>query len=601
MYNLTLRQAQGLISIAYRKNVLGIVKLGDLITDMGVAFATLANHLEALQKHRYIRTPKDTRPHNLSFSDEITITAGGEVVAQRFMESINALYSNSTPATLFEKLREAYKPKTPKGYQIDLFFQKTRTATFAKAFEKLVVQNPTEPVLTSIAMYADFDSQLSLMKSKNNKKYKLLSTAKLNLEIRNGRLASIAIPTAIRGTTSLTELGRILANSWSWLGTVDLRSTKRYWQEAMSLGLLQVNGDLTTSMKPTAVDTISWLASKTYFTFINTIPIAPKCSLVLFRESFKFPTEEDLMNPQNASVELPWLRSIWDNMANRSDYIDTIKEGLRIVRDDANLLQTYEGRIIPTTVIRKINSIPDLRIRFRTIMKRSDTIIAKILIAITSKPAISIYELYSDLAEKAKHKLSMDDVWQTVSILATNNLVHLANSRSVLKDSTRLFSFIHIPFLASETINRDETNAVLRSIKPYLLQLIKELFVTLEEREAVYNVFNDLMKTEHIDLDSVEKEYGKTIRAKLLVLGRSIEPFVTIDTDYRGLNLNRHNIALNKILIDSLLYSTLTQNEGLEVYSQTISTLVEKDKPWVAEVEDEVKSLTSALIQQTIN
>lgn len=567
---------------------------------MGVAFGTLANHLEALQKHYYIRTPKDNRPHNLSFLDEIALTNAGETVAQKIMQYIDASYANSTPSTLFEKLREAFKPKKPKGHQIDLFFQKTRTASFAKAFEKLVVQNPTEPVLTSIAMYTEFDSQLSLMKSTNNKKYKLLSTAKLNLEIRNGRLASIAIPTAIRGTTSLAELWRILANSWSWMGTVDSRSTKRYWQEAMSLGLLQVNGDLITSMKPTPVDTISWLASKTYFTFINAIPIAPKCSLVLFRESFKFPTEEDLMNPQNASMELPWLRSIWDDMVDRRDYIDTIKEGLRIVKDDANLLQTYAGRIIPTTVIRKINSIPDLRIRFKTIMEHSDTIIAKMLIAISSKPAISVYELYSDLNKKAKHKITMDDVWQTVSILVTSNLVHIANSRSVLKDSTRLFSFIHIPFLASKSANRDETNAILRSIKPYLLQLIKELFVEPEERDAIYNVFNDLMKKEHIDLDSVGKEYGKTMMNKLLVLGRSIEPFVRVNTDFRSLSLNQHNVGLNKILIDSLLYSTLTQNEALEVYSQTISTLVEKDQPWAEEVADEARYFVSDLIKQNI-
>ena len=163
---LTLRQAQALLCIAYRKNTLKIVKASNLITDMGVAFATLADHLGALKKKRYIETgAKFTR--NLEYSDLIILTEMGEAVATQFMKRIGATYGNETIPAIFERLKEKYDP-TPKpatSYETDLNFNilNTRTSSFAKAFKKLVLENPAEPVLTCIDMYTDLDSQLSLM------------------------------------------------------------------------------------------------------------------------------------------------------------------------------------------------------------------------------------------------------------------------------------------------------------------------------------------------------------------------------------------------------------------------------------------------------
>jgi len=602
-YDLTLRQAQALVSVAYWKNLVTVVRLSDLIGNMGVSFATLADHLEALQRQRYILTPQNRRPHNLSFKDEIVLTEGGEICANKIMQLIGASYKEDTPTSIFEKIRMNFRPKRAKGIQVDLFLNKvTKTASFSKAFAKLFVNNRSEPVLTSIAMYTDLDTQLSLIKTKNKKMYQLLSTAKLNLEIRNGRIASIAIPTAIRGTTRLSELQKVLTNSWSWMGTVSSRSIGRYWQEAMSLGLLQLNGDLVTSMKPTTIDTISWLASKTYFTFINTIPVSPKSALVLFRESFNFPTEEDLLNPENASVDLPWLRSIWNDMISKRDYIDTITDGLKIVRDYANVLQNYEGRIIPTTIVRRINAVPDLQIRFQGIMKQAaDNKAAKILFIISAKPAISMYELYVELNKgKLQHKINLDELWEIIEILSRCNLIHLTNNRSITNDSTTLFSFIHVPVFDPKIEGKNETNAVFKSMRPYFLQRIKELFVTEEEREAIYLIFKGLMKDNYVDFERVRGEHGKTVAMKLSRFADSLEPFVKITNDSLGFSLDKETSGLNHIMMDSLMYSMLAHNEALGMYNQVISDLISKDRPWAKEIAADAKIITENLIQQNM-
>lgn len=602
-YDLTLRQAQVLVSVAYWKNLVTVVRLSDLIGSIGVSFATLADHLEELQRQRYILTPQDRRPHNLSFKDEIVLTEGGEIRAKQIMQLIGASYKEDTPATIFEKIRTNFRPKRAKGFQVDLFFKRvTKTASFAKAFAKLFVNNRSEPVLTSIAMYTDLDTQLSLIKTQSTKRYRLLSTAKLNLEIRNGRIASIAIPTAIRGTTKQSELHKVLSDSWSWMGAVSSRSIGRYWQEAMSLGLLKLDGDLVRTMKPTTSDTISWLASKTYFTFINSIPVSPKSALVLFREAFNFPTEEDLLNPENASVDLPWLRSLWNDMISKRDYMSTVTDGLKIIRDYANVLQNYAGRIIPRTIVRRINAVPDLQTRFRGLMKQAeDNRAAKILFIITAKPAISLYQLYRELNKgKSQYKTSLDELWEIIEILTQCNLIHLTNNRSITNDSTTLFSFIHIPVFDSKMPNQDETNAVLKSMRPYLLQRIKELFVTEQEREAIYLIFRGLMKDNYVDFERVRGEYGKTVAMKLARFVDSLEPFVKISNDSLGFSLDKETSGLNHIVVDSLMYSMLAHNESLGMYNQVISDLVGKDKHWAKEIAADAKIITENLIQQNM-
>jgi hypothetical protein len=593
----TLRQAQTLIAIDYRSKNFGYVKLGNLITDMGVAFATLASHLNSLNKSGCIKIPK-TNAKNLNFDDKVELTIKGKHLADHFVKSINTDYKK-TFTNIFSDLKKFYEPTVQFTLE-----NKTATSSFAKAFERLVNQNPSEPVLTSIAMYTDLDNILNLMRISDNETYKKISTSKLNLEIRNGRLASIAIPTAIRGNTKFSELRKILGDSWSWMGTVQSASKTRYWQEAMSLGLLQVRGDLLTSLKPTTVDTIAWLAQKTHYTFINTIPIAPKSSLVLFRESFTFPSEEDLFNPYNADNPLPWLSFIKENMAETSDYKDVIREGLMIVRDETNIIQDYEGRIVPRTIIRKVNSQPDLQRALSTIIKNSDSdlITGKILLAITAKPSISKFELFSDLKKNAStnNKISFNDLDETISVLVSNGLVHQTTSSLSSKENDKLYSFVHLPFFSEKMTNNKETNSVISSMKPYLLQRVKELFEKPEESQAIYNIFNDLVNKKFIDFSTIASEYGNILERKIIVFAKYLEPFIIVKNDFSGFAINEQNKGLYDIMISSLQYSILTHNESMGMYNQAIADLVEKDKPIADEVSTEAKLLCKEIIKENL-
>lgn len=610
IYGLTLRQAQALTCIAYRKHTINLVKVSNLITDMGVAFATLADHLAALKDKGFIQTQeKFTR--NLDFSDLIILTETGDALAGQFMQKIKSEYGNDTIQAIFEKLKDKFDPpqKTPTSYEVDFDFNivNTRTTSFAKAFKKLVIDNPAEPVLTCIDMYTDLDTQLSAMylTEEGKKKYMLLSRALLNLEIRNGRLASIAIPAAVRGTSTIDELNNVLAGSWSWLGTVASRSYRRYWQEAAYLGLVQFNGASISSIAPSPVDTLRLLADKTNFTFINTIPVSPKSALVLYRESFEFPTEDDLFHPEESSLQLKWLNTIREGMNDHEAYKSTVSEGLRILKDDANLIKDYKGFLIPTSLYRRINSAKDLQPMFDSIMEHQDSNLANILIAINQKPAITTYELWNDMnkSPNKKNKMSLSDVWNMVSLLIPENLVQATSSHSVSKENTSLFSFLHLPVLEQKDLNRKKTNAVLRNIKPYLLHVVKELYSSLEERKAVYSIFSDLLKKKDIEFEIIESTYGKPLSRKIAVTSRLLEPFVTINKDYTRLCVNKDTTGLNEVLLDSLLYSLLTQSldDSLNIYNNAIAALVEKDKGWAKDIESATKSLddlTTKLVER---
>jgi DNA-binding MarR family transcriptional regulator/hemoglobin-like flavoprotein len=592
--DLTLRQSQVLVLTAQKTQNYGLCKFSDLLADTGVAHATLADHLAALQRDGYIQTPSDKDgnqrpPRNLSAPDPIQITEEGKKVAMGIVSSLNATY-NELPSTIFEKLKKEYEPK---WIQRNLFG--TKNTSFAKAFEELVERNPLEPVLTTISMYNELDTQLSIIRRRDLNEYVTLSRAKLNLEIRNGRLASIAIPIAIRNRTKLSSMKKMLCDSWSWAGTVSSVSTKRYWAEATSLGLVQVVGNSVQSLKHNTIDTITWLARKTHFTFINTIPTAPKCSLVLFRESFRLPTEADLLDPNKSDKHLEWLQFIYDNMGDKSDYIDAVTEALSIIKDRTNLVQDYEGSIVPTTLIRLISEEPELKTVFDKMLKDKHTVTAQLLRAISAKPSISLAELKADISKEGRH--SKEDIEETIYELASKNLIHMANSRSASKESTKLFSFIHVPYLYSKRTNdAKEANALLRGMNPYLLQQVKELFSSEEDGEAVVDTLRGLTMKKEIYFDDLGREYDKTFERKMFRFALDLEPFAQIKPDQSGFALNEDKAGLNDIIINSLIYSTIARNDALDVYASAISGLAERDTSWSIEVIDEAKDLTDELI-----
>ena len=200
--------------------------------------------------------------------------------------------------------------------------------------------------------------------------------------------------------------------------------------------------------------------------------------------------------------------------------------------------------------------------------------------------------------------MSINDVWYMVSLLIPENLVQVTGGNSPSVENKSFFSFLHVPVFEQKKgdIDRKRTNAFFRNVKPYLLNVIKELFTKIEEREAVYSVYKDLIKAGEIEFETVEHTFGAPIARKIAVTTKVLEPFVTINEDYTRLNLNKDTIGLNKVLLDSLLYSVLTttMDDSLMIYNNAIATLVEKDKGWAKDIDYSTRSLsdlTTALLE----
>ncbi len=592
-FHLSLRQIQVLVDATQKIHSYGLCKVSDLLGTTGVGHATLFDHIKALQDDGYIQTPLDAEgkqrlPFNLSAPDQVFVTQPGNKLALDILNFLGVTI-NESATSVFQKLKKEFEPK---WVQKNLFG--TKNTSFAKAFEELVLLNPLEPVLTTISMYNELDNQLNLIRTKDPEEYIHLSRVQLNLEIRNGRLASLVIPIAVRNQTKQTSIKKMLGESWSWAGTVSATSMRRYWAEATSLSLIQVVGNSVQSLKNNTTDTISWLAEKTNFTFANTIPTAPKCALVLFRESYRLPTEDDILDPRNSDKDLQWLRFIYENMVDKTDYISAVEGALKTLKDRTNIIQEYEGAIVPTNVIRLISEEKEVKTVFDKMLTDDSTITSRLLRAISAKPSISVYEISAAINKEGRH--SKEDIVATIRELARKNLIHMANSRYASEDCAKLFSFVHVPYLYSDRAKEaKEANALLRGMNPYLLQQVRDLFPTKGEGDAVIEKLRLLMADKEIELDNLSLEYGKIFERKMYRFAWDLEPFVNITPDQSRIVLNKRNSALNNIVINTLIYSIIARNDALDVYTNVISGLAEHDKSWSDEAIDEAKDMTNTL------
>jgi hypothetical protein len=77
-----------------------------------------------------------------------------------------------------------------------------------------------------------------------------------------------------------------------------------------------------------------------------------------------------------------------------------------------------------------------------------------------------------------------------------------------------------------------------------------------------------------------------------------LDPFVSIKEDYSGFVLNTHNVGLNNIIINSLIYSAIARNDALDVYTTAIKNLVERDAQWHNDIAEEPKILVNDLIEK---
>ena len=108
---------------------------------------------------------------------------------------------------------------------------------------------------------------------------------------------------------------------------------------------------------------------------------------LFFRESYKLPTEDDLLDPRNSEKDLQWLEFIYNNMVDKSDYISAVVDALKTLKDRTKILQEYEGTIV-TNVIRLISQEQEVKTVFDKMLKEDNTIISQLLRAISAKPSI---------------------------------------------------------------------------------------------------------------------------------------------------------------------------------------------------------------------
>jgi len=395
----------------------------------------------------------------------------------------------------------------------------------------------------------------------------------------------------------------ILETSWSWPNTVRNRQINRYMYEATSLGLIQQRGGLVTSLKPSATDAVSWIATKTGDTFLNTMNIAPKAALLVFREAFNYPSEEELFSP-NLSNKLAWAERIYDDIDNKDVYKNSINEAIDVLVDKAKIVERLDGgRLVPRTILRNVEEGKDIDKLFKNILKFSteeNNSAATILVSITAKPGITVDDLYRNI------KLSLDiekkSLQNIIAALANKGLLHIARS-SFSKDSntTKLFAFSHIPFIQSRSpnyanIEDTEANAVLKGMEPWILSSIKDFFQEQDEKQKLYNILNKLLKEKQVEFDDIEMEYGKTTSRKVGAWSYTLNPFIESDKNFSCIKIS--DTRLGRLILDILQYSLFTANDALGIYASVLSNIVSKDLNIIETIERDAVILKRDIMEK---
>ncbi|VVB99605.1 Uncharacterised protein [uncultured archaeon] len=575
----TWRQSQLISFMAWRMKNAGQVSYLDLVGDTGLSSRSVIEHLDALKKLGLIKIENNRRPLSLRYEDKIFFTRLGNLKVEK-------LFQNNT--TLKGSLRNVDE------YVVNMFAKKNNPhdgmymydgASFSKAFNSVIDDNPTEPILSAIAMYTELDSQLASLRLSNNEKFRVLSKTSLNLELRSARISSITIPIALRSKMPLNALLSLLKDSWSWPKNGGDNTVKRYFFEAISMGLIQNSGGVISSLKPSTTDTLSWLAEKTNQSYKNSMSSSPKAALAVFRESYYFPTEEDMLNPNKSSIDLKWLSPIYDASDNKSSYRTIVKKALGHLKDDTSVISVVDGTLVPTTILRRVDGKEEMKAKFRKILKSKDegNPLSAILLTISAYPGISVEQLH----EKIKTPAGFHNISDTISlvlVLINSNLVQIS-APSRAQTSWRLFTFYQLPYFSGSEPSFRQANAVIKNVEPWVLVGMEDLFVP-QEREYLSKVLDKLSASHEIELDEVATEYGKVFSRKLISFSQYLVPFIRMNPDHSKLLGSKSNIE--KVILDTVSYSILTGNESLGMYASALSDMVSKDKLASRELNKEV-------------
>lgn len=591
---LTWRQKEVLICIYWRKKNFSTAKFGDLLGDLGVAFATLADHIKALRDRGLVNIDKE--PRNMGYNDKIYLSPEGDDSAESILKSLNMNVNKSLKEICDKLLNTSFDRKSSTsalGFHIG-------ASDYSRCFTDLISRDVTEPVLTSITMYTELDGKLNSILETNKDLYRALSRSKLNLEIRNARIGAITIPVAFREKTTIGELKTILSDSWSWLGMVSSSSVSRYMQESMSMGLIKEDNNFIRSMGATVTDTIARLADKTNLAFKNAMSLAPKASLVVFRESFKMPTEEDLLYPQKSDIRLGWAEELYSASSNKSKYYEITSNALTILKDKTQIIEEYEGRIIPTTLLRTIRENREMKTEFDTILKNADqeNIVAKVLILINAKPGITTRDLLYEFKKRSFLDFNIKYVEDIVEKLCNKNLIYIA-SNTHDKSLRMLYSFAHLPHLIGEDISIKHANTLVRTYEPHLLSELESSF-TNDEKKNLNEIISKLNKNKTLSFDEIEGYGKKFSRKMMLFVASQLNPILDISVDENY--IKPKNAEIEKIMLGTLQYSLIARDKAFGVYSGMLASLVDASQlKNINKVEEQANELKTILLQRKIS
>lgn len=596
---LSRRQIEVLMCTYLRRYTFGSTRFIDLLGDIGVSIYTLTDHLDALAARELILPSpyvnRKTMVPTFRYKNHqgvIELTKLGENTILQIMQELQILPNDSIISAL-AKIRERYKTE-----RLSHGLRRERKSEFSDAFNALIWNNPTEPVISSIGMYTELDSQLGLLAASNNKVYLELSRTKLNLPIRNGRIASLIIPIALRQQMPTIQVRASLEHSWNWFRTVNDNTIDRYVDESSSMGLIEMGKGIIKSCKPSTSGTIEWLASKTISTFLNSVPNIPKAAILAFRESFAYPTEEEFLHPNASSANLEWAEYIHGSMSNKGLYREIISDTLRVMVDQAKVMikEPESGRIIPRTILRRLNEAKDLQGSFNRLLQLANekNPAAILLLTITAKPGITMEDLYHNLTKEKWIFINWEEFADAIRQLVGKGLIHTA-----IGNQTRLYAFTQIPYIV-QTGNapKNEINAILKGVNPSLLAKIEETMLNEEDKNALQATLEKLTKDKAIDFDSLENEYGKMFSRRLIGLSEYLSPFVMVEKDYSGLRVEKE--GLSSIVLDISRYSVLTGNEALNEYSTLLSDLVTKDVDFKNKLVESAQSIEEIFLNRGV-
>ncbi|RLI75491.1 hypothetical protein DRO97_03160, partial [Archaeoglobales archaeon] len=578
---LRMRKRQILAAIYWRREHFKECKVYDILGDLGIAHATLFDHLEDLKTLNLISFDK-SKARNLNHSDYLNLTIKGENIVNKLFDKYNIKITMS----LSEILKRVAQKPVQKKFKEDLSdFGLERipiptlsgySGKLSEVMRKIVEKNLTEPVSTSLAMYSDIDQLLYDLKKNNNELFKTISRGWLNLEIRQGRIASISIPVAIRNNMYVSRLRKLLQTTWAWPEIASSRSWKRYEIEASSMGLIDIQKDLVSSTKPTTSYLLEWLAKKTYNIFENIPSPNPKAALIVYKEAFNFPTEDEILAPENSSIRLDWLDLTRDRLG-RTDYEQIITKTLNILKEKIGAIISFGDRLIPYGYSRIIKEVPDVKNRLKTLLNlaKEGDLTSNILLLVHAHPSITAKEL-KDKLDKEGCIVDIQQVEEVLNYLQKMGLVIIG----VLPGNVACYyTFLHVPYIIPKRSSNDnsvkDANAVVRNYIVYVLSTVKKSFKDAEQLNNLHSVIEDLTKGKEISADDLSSRYEHKFTYSFIKFALQLEPIIMVDENNWIFKLKDERIG--NLVLDIVAYELLTGSEALSEYSDLLTGIISRN------------------------